>query len=68
MKNEYETYEQISVVVPCYNEESALPYFYTEIRKAADSLYAAFRIFIPKYEKQQTACLLLINSVLKSCL
>ncbi len=44
MKNEYETYEQISVVVPCYNEESALPYFYTEIREAADRLSAAYKL------------------------
>ena len=26
----------LSVVVPCYNEEAALPYFYEEIRKVAE--------------------------------
>lgn len=31
----------ISVIVPCYNEEAALPYFFLEIRKAADSISAA---------------------------
>lgn len=31
----------ISVIVPCYNEEAALPYFFLEIRKAADRLSAA---------------------------
>lgn len=32
---------KISIIVPCYNEEEALPYFFTEIRKAADSMSAA---------------------------
>lgn len=31
--------ELISVVVPCYNEEKALPYFYDEITKIADSMH-----------------------------
>ncbi len=30
--------KKISVVVPCYNEESALPYFIVEIRKVADNM------------------------------
>lgn len=34
----------ISIVVPCYNEEAALPYFFSEIRKAADSFSAAYDI------------------------
>lgn len=32
---------KISIIVPCYNEEEALPYFFTEIQKAADSMSAA---------------------------
>lgn len=32
----------ISIIVPCYNEEAALPYFFPEIRKAADKLSAAY--------------------------
>lgn len=28
----------ISIIVPCYNEEAALPYFWTEIRQVADSM------------------------------
>ncbi len=30
----------ISIIVPCYNEEAALPYFFTEIRKVADNMTA----------------------------
>jgi len=30
----------LSVIVPCYNEEAALPYFLPEIRKVADSMSA----------------------------
>lgn len=32
----------ISVIVPCYNEDKALPYFFSEIRKVADSMAATF--------------------------
>lgn len=34
----------ISVIVPCYNEEAALPYFITEIRKVMDNMVATQRI------------------------
>lgn len=30
--------KMLSVIVPCYNEEAALPYFLPEIRKIADSM------------------------------
>jgi len=30
--------KMLSVIVPCYNEEAALPYFLLEIRKIADSM------------------------------
>lgn len=30
----------ITVIVPCYNEEKALPYFFPEIRKVANELFA----------------------------
>lgn len=30
--------KKISVVVPCYNEQEALPYFYEEIVKVSDSM------------------------------
>lgn len=30
----------ISVIVPCYNEEAALPYFFSEIRKVAYNLFS----------------------------
>ena len=29
---------QISIVVPCYNEEAALPYFFEEIRRVAEQM------------------------------
>lgn len=32
----------LSCIVPCYNEEAALPYFLTEIRKVADKMSATF--------------------------
>lgn len=31
---------KISVIIPCYNEQAALPYFFTEIRKVADNMTA----------------------------
>lgn len=40
MSNKNEMREKISVVVPCYNEEAALPYFFSEIRKVADKMSA----------------------------
>ena len=30
--------KKISVIVPCYNEEKALPYFYDEITKVSESM------------------------------
>jgi glycosyltransferase involved in cell wall biosynthesis len=30
--------DKISIVVPCYNEEKALPYFYDEIKKVANKM------------------------------
>lgn len=32
--------DKISIIVPCYNEEAALPYFFSEIRKVADRMSA----------------------------
>jgi glycosyltransferase involved in cell wall biosynthesis len=34
----------ISIIVPCYNEEAALPYFFTEIRKVADNMTATYEL------------------------
>ena len=33
--------DRISVIVPCYNEEEALPLFYEELLKAADKMKPA---------------------------
>ncbi len=35
---------KISVIIPCYNEEAALPYFFTEIRKVADNMTATYEL------------------------
>ena len=35
--------EKISIIVPCYNEEEAIPYFYEEIKKVAQEMnYVTF--------------------------
>lgn len=34
----------LTVIVPCYNEEAALPYFWKEIRKVADSMSATLNL------------------------
>ena len=34
----------ISVIVPCYNEQEALPYFLREIRKVADQMSATYSV------------------------
>ena len=36
--------EKISIIVPCYNEEEALPYFYEEMTKVLSSLDADYEI------------------------
>ena len=36
--------EKISIIVPCYNEEEALPYFYEETTKVLSSLDADYEI------------------------
>lgn len=35
---------KISIIIPCYNEEAALPYFFTEIRKVADNMTATYEL------------------------
>ena len=53
----------ISIIVPCYNEEAALPYFFSEIQKVSDkmsdtdSLCFEF-IFVDDGSKDQTLALL----------
>lgn len=38
--------KEISIIVPCYNEQDSLPYFYKEIKK----VFASMNIFEGKYE------------------
>ena len=50
----------ISIVVPCYNEEQALPYFYDEITKLSDKMSNAYPvsfeyIFVDDGSKDKTA-------------
>ena len=35
----------ISIIVPCYNEEKSLPYFYKEIRRTVDDLSATYDLY-----------------------
>lgn len=36
----------ITVIVPCYNEEAALPYFFSEIRKVSDMLSSTYDLCV----------------------
>lgn len=36
--------QRISCIIPCYNEEAALPYFLQEIRKVADNMSTTFQL------------------------
>lgn len=57
--------DKISIIVPCYNEEKALPYFYKEISKVAKMMSTVnFEIvFVDDGSKDKTLCILrdLIN-------
>lgn len=48
--------EMISVIVPCFNEEEALPFFYKEIQKTAEKMnYVSFEfIFVDDGSKDKT--------------
>ena len=48
--------KKISIVVPCYNEEAALPFFYEEITKVLSGLplYDAELIFVDDGSKDKT--------------
>ena len=47
--------KKISIIVPCYNEEQAIPYFYKEITKVADEGIADFEyIFVNDGSKDKT--------------
>ena len=48
--------EKISLIVPCYNEEEVLPYFYEEFQKVAKELegYRVEVIFVDDGSKDRT--------------
>ncbi len=48
--------EKISLVVPCYNEEEVLPYFYEEFQRVAEELedYSVEVIFVDDGSKDKT--------------
>ncbi len=52
--------EQISIIIPCYNEENALPLFYSEICRVADSMRdVSFEfLFVDDGSKDNTLALL----------
>lgn len=39
-----ERVNKISIVIPCYNEESSLPYFISEIQKIANNMENNYHI------------------------
>lgn len=50
----------LSLIIPCYNEEEALPLFYKEATKIINSLeYDTEMIFVDDGSKDQTANILL---------
>lgn len=55
--------EILSIVVPCYNEEKALPYFYEEINKISQNMRKKYRlefefIFVDDGSKDKTTTIL----------
>ena len=47
--------EKISIIVPCYNEEEALPLFYKEINKVSETMDEEFEfIFVNDGSKDKT--------------
>ena len=47
--------KKISIIVPCYNEEQAIPYFYEEITKVAKEMKNDFEfIFVNDGSKDKT--------------
>lgn len=47
--------KKISIIVPCYNEEEAIPYFYKEITKISESMNNDFEyIFVNDGSKDKT--------------
>jgi glycosyltransferase involved in cell wall biosynthesis len=49
----------ISIIVPCYNEELSLPYFYTEVKKVLEGVSEDYEIiFVNDGSKDETLSLL----------
>ena len=47
--------KKLSIVVPCYNEEEAIPYFYEEINKVSKEMKNDFEfIFVNDGSKDNT--------------
>ena len=47
--------KKISIIIPCYNEEQAIPYFYKEINKISKEIKATFEfIFVNDGSKDNT--------------
>ena len=47
--------KKISIIIPCYNEEQAIPYFYKEINKVSKGIKANFEfIFVNDGSKDNT--------------
>jgi len=47
--------KKISIIIPCYNEEQAIPYFYKEITKVSETMKQDFEfIFVNDGSKDLT--------------
>lgn len=52
---------KISIIVPCYNEEAALPIFYKEVKKVLMGLTSTYElIFVNDGSKDHTLPLLVL--------
>ena len=53
----------VSIIVPCYNEAAALPYFLREIRKVADQMSATKPLSVPSRVMRKLVCRFWLNEV-----
>lgn len=44
--------KKVSAIIPCYNEQEALPYFLKEIRLVADRMSATYLSLVISAKKQ----------------
>lgn len=47
---------KISIIVPCYNEEAALPIFYKEVKKVLMGLTSTYELIFVMMAPKTTPC------------